>query len=77
MHFQQIFHPASGNEFFVLRKQCFLIRAIFLLVEAIIGIRRDLIFKKAYYCQWTTDFLVSGNHFFLYFSETASDSFFA
>ena len=50
MHFQQIFHLASGNEFSVSWKQCFLIRAIFLPVEAIIGIRRELIFKKAYYC---------------------------
>ena len=49
-----------------------------MLVEAIIGIRGKSVFKeRAYSCQWTTDFLASGSHFFLSFSETpASDSFF-
>ena len=33
--------------------------------------------ERAHSYQWTTDFLTSGNHFFLHFSETlASDSFF-
>ena len=32
--------------------------------------------ERPNYCQWTTNCLASGNHFFLYFSETlASDSF--
>ena len=32
--------------------------------------------ERPYYCQWTTDFLASGNLFFLHFSETlASDLF--
>ena len=42
-----------------------------MLVEAIIGIRGKSISKeRAYSCQWTTDFLASGSHFFLSFSET-------
>ena len=56
--FQQIPHLASGNEFSVSGN--------------IIGVRGETVFKKrAYYCYWTTDFLASGNHFFLYFSETS------
>ena len=76
-NFQQILHSVGGNGFSVLRKQCFLIRAIFLLMEAIIGIMRKTVFKeRAYYCQWATDFVASENHFFLYFLETsASESF--
>ena len=71
--------PYSGNTFFnrshiwlveadfLSGGNCFLIAAIFLLVEAIIGIREESVFKgKAYYCQWATDFLASGNHFLLY-----------
>ena len=52
---------------------------IFVLVEAIVGISGEAVFKKrAYYSCWTTDFLASGNYSFLYFSETpASDSSFA
>ena len=50
-------------------------RAFFLLVENIIEIRRNLLFKKKfplgedYFCKWTTDFLASGNHFFSIFQR--------
>ena len=37
--FQQILTLAGGNVFSVSQRQCFLIRAVFLLVETIIGIR--------------------------------------
>ena len=49
MYFQQILHLASGNGLSLKRKQCFLIRAIFLLVEAIIGIRGEVVFKERAY----------------------------
>ena len=57
----------------------FFIRAIFLLVESIIGIKWETTFKeRAYSYQCTTGFLASGNYFPLYFSEIpASDSLFS
>ena len=82
--------PYSGNAFFnksfirlvetnfLSSGNCFFISAIFLLVEAIIKVMGETVLKeRAYYCLWTTDFLASGNHFFLWFSETpVSDSSF-
>ena len=54
------------------------IRAIFVVVGIIIGIRGKKVFKKRVLShQWTTDFLATRNNFLLHFSETpASDSFF-
>ena len=54
---------SSGN--------CFFISAIFLLVEAIIKVMGETVLKeRAYCCQWTTDFLASGNHFSLIFRDS-------
>ena len=52
--------------------------AIFLLVEVIIEISGETVYKeRACYCQRTTDFLASGTISFIYFSETpANDSLF-
>ena len=74
MHFSVSFIQLLEKDF--LRSEdsiFFLVRAILLLVENII--RNKQFSKKVYSCSWTTDFLASGNQFFLHFSETpASDN---
>ena len=56
-------------------------RAFFLLVETIIEIRQNSVFKnipakESSFMVRETNFLTSGNHFFLYFSETPVSFFF-
>ena len=75
--FFNILHPASTNRFSSYWKHYFLVSAISLLVETIIGIRRKRFWEKQL-VYWTTEILASGNHFFPHFSETfASDSLFS
>ena len=73
--FLNIRHPASANGFSPYQKQYFLVSAISLLVETIIGIKKTILRERAHSCQWRTDFPASGKHFFLHFSETPASFF--
>ena len=73
--FFNILHPASANAFSGQWKQYFLVSAISLLVETIIGIKKTILRERAHSCQWRTDFPASGKHFFLHFSETSASFF--
>ena len=65
--FFNILHPASANAFSGQWKQYFLVSAISLLVETIIGIKKTILRERAHSCQWRTDFPASGKHFFSIF----------
>ena len=73
--FFNILHPVSANGFYAQWEHYFSVSANSLLAETIFGIRRNQFLEKEL-IQWTIDFLGSGNHFFLYFSETLTSDFF-
>ena len=62
-----ILYPASSNGFSAQWKQYFLVSTISLLLEIIIKIRKKVLGETPHYCQYTTDFLASGNHFLSFF----------
>ena len=68
-YFSISFIQLVETDFVPSRNNIFLVRAILLLVETIIGIRRKQFSKKVYSCQWATYFLVCEKQCFCIFHK--------